>query len=944
MKSRFKFNPIMFGRVFLHIYLVLYVSSAWVIKANPIESKFDETTKWVPTGNGNQKIMGVTLDPEGRILAYVKHSKNDYDLKIKYLKDKGEGISILKSPTEIAGPIFTSDGKSVIFSMKKDGFSKIYQKDLRSNSDPKVLTQGKSNDYHPSLSPDGRILAFDSDRSGNFDIWLLDLKTYQRRQLTKYKNHDFHPRFSPDGSSLLYTSYRNEFFNLFMKNLKIQSGQPLQLTQEEGVQAHPVFSSDGSRVFFDSNLTGSNHVFSLNLEDMKIQQVSQGDGNYSNPVESNGTLVFMAEEYGVFGVKRQAADKVAQSKWPNLQNKDLQALSAVVSKLKQETKADFETDLLKVREQQKVGIPAMEVSQLGAPFERAGFELGFLEDKRRKVVETGILTIENNTNEVKKNSKEISNSEFTNGIKSQKIENENLSEPREFSENRQSSPLQKLWDKASPSISIDNGIEISSHETSIVKNDTKGPSDDKLSDYYKPRMPELVQATFPASEATNVPVYQPIGIVYNRELYRGETNFMNAKLYEGLSATEVEVSSQYNKNLKRVDIIPKRGLREGTSYRVSVGNASWSFVTAGQTSPETTSNEDLELKKTKKLVQVKDLDLKVQKVFPRNRSRGNEANTPIQVEFNQKLDPESLHSGSLTIYQDGKMVPGEMIFEDNDKVLTLKPYRNLGEAKIYEVRLSPDLRSKNGNLLIGNTNWKFKTRYFSPFLVSEFPPSILDKQDQTIQIKFNRELDSSSIRSDEYFLQGDNFRYNGRVEVSSNRKSLTFKPYQRIPNQQEFKFYLSPNLTDRDGNIVDNARPINLASRFINKADNSKKLIQKARNYYPKSNSVENGEQDLLLIESFFAKGYIFDRKARNLSKTRSTSRYKIALLIEEAIENVGKMKKQERRDLQILMQKYETELRNLGVDIKSIEQNLSRTNERRFPSNNGFTSRGRNL
>ena len=48
-------------------------------------------------------------------------------------------------------------------------------------------------------------------------------------------------------------------------------------------------------------------------------------------------------------------------------------------------------------------------------------------------------------------------------------------------------------------------------------------------------------------------------------------------------------------------------------------------------------------------------------------------------------------------------------------------------------------------------------------------------------------------------------------------------------------------------------------------------------------------------------------------------------------------MKKQERRDLQILMQKYETELKNLGVDIKSIEQNLSRTNERRFPSNNGF-------
>ena len=220
----------------------------------------------------------------------------------------------------------------------------------------------------------------------------------------------------------------------------------------------------------------------------------------------------------------------------------------------------------------------------------------------------------------------------------------------------------------------------------------------------------------------------------------------------------------------------------------------------------------------------------------------------------------------------------------------------------------------------------------------------MDKQNQSIEVKFNRELDSSSIKSDEYFLQGDNFRYNGRVEVNSDNRSLTFKPYQRIPNQQEFKFYLSPNLTDRDGNVVDNARPINLASRFPNRRNDSNKLIQKARNYYPKSNSVENGEQDLLLLESFFAKGYIFDRKARNLSRMRSTSRYKIALLIEEAIENVGKMKKQERRDLQILMQKYETELKNLGIDIKSIEQNLSRRNEIRYPRRNAFTSRGRSL
>ena len=932
------------GRVCLHIYLMLYVSSVWVIQASPLESKFENTTQWVPTGSGNQKIKGVTLGPEGRILAYVKYINEGYDLKIKYLKDKGEGISILKNESEIAAPVFSSDGKSVIFSMKKDGFSKIYRKDLRSNSEPKILTQGKSNDYHPSLSPDGRLLAFDSDRSGNFDIWLLDLETYQRRQLTRYKNHDFHPRFSPDGSSVLYTSYRNEFFNLFMKNLKIQASQPLQLTQEEAVQAHPVFSNDGSRIFFDSNMRGSNHIFSLNIENMKIQQVSQGDGKYSNPVESKGILVYMAEEYGVFGVKKQSSDQKAQSNWPHLQSKELQALSEVVNKLKQETKADFEKDLLKVRKQQETVIPTVEVSNLGAPFERAGFELGFLEEKKRKIVEKGILTnqsILDKSTDSDQNTKHQSLREQA-GDFSQEL----LPEPRTLKSNLNSSPLQKLWDQASASIAIDKQHQnkVISEKMRLSDKEQIESVNDTLLNHYSPKMPNLVKATFPKAEAIDVPVYQPLGIVYNRELYRGEHNFLNARLYEGSNSTEVEVNSVYNKTLKRVDITPKLGLKEGTKYRVSIGNAVWSFTTAGKSTDNRSSSKKFEAKKGQLLVGSQNLELKIKKIFPRNRSRGNDANTPIQVEFNQKLDPASLHSGTLTIYQNGKLIPGEMVFEDNDRVLTLKPYRNLGEAQIYEVRLSPDLKSKYGKELSGNSNWKFKTRYFSPFLVSEFPPSILDKQDQSIEVKFNRELDSSSIRSDEYFLQGDNFRYNGRIEVSTDNRSFKFKPYQRIPNQQEFKFYLSPNLTDRDGNVVDNARPINLASRFLNRRNDSSELIQKARNYYPKSNSVENGEQDLLLLESFFAKGYIYDRKARNLSKMRSTSRYKIALLIEEAIENISKMRKQERRDLQILMQKYETELRNLGVDIKSVEQNLSRRDSIRYPRNNAFTARGRSL
>ena len=119
MRGRFTLCRTSVCRVIFHIYLVLYISSGWLVKANSEESPV-EATQWIPTGNGNQKITGVTIDPEGRILAYVRHTEGNYELRIKYLKDRGFGINILKHENEIASPVFSPDGKSIVFSMKKN--------------------------------------------------------------------------------------------------------------------------------------------------------------------------------------------------------------------------------------------------------------------------------------------------------------------------------------------------------------------------------------------------------------------------------------------------------------------------------------------------------------------------------------------------------------------------------------------------------------------------------------------------------------------------------------------------------------------------------------------------------------------------------------------------------------------------------------------------------
>ena len=61
----------------------------------------------------------------------------------------------------------------------------------------------------PSFSPDGRFVAFASNKSGNFDIWIQPVAGGNAVQVTKHSAHDWQPDWSPDGSRILFRSERD---------------------------------------------------------------------------------------------------------------------------------------------------------------------------------------------------------------------------------------------------------------------------------------------------------------------------------------------------------------------------------------------------------------------------------------------------------------------------------------------------------------------------------------------------------------------------------------------------------------------------------------------------------------------------------------------------------------------------------------------------------------
>lgn len=101
-------------------------------------------------------------------------------------------------------PDIAPSGEHVVFASTRHARRPdIYMK-LVDGATVTQLTSDPSADLNPTFSPDGKRIAFASDRSGGFDIWVLDLEDQQVTQITHAETVELYPTWSPDGERLAY--------------------------------------------------------------------------------------------------------------------------------------------------------------------------------------------------------------------------------------------------------------------------------------------------------------------------------------------------------------------------------------------------------------------------------------------------------------------------------------------------------------------------------------------------------------------------------------------------------------------------------------------------------------------------------------------------------------------------------------------------------------------
>jgi Tol biopolymer transport system component len=150
------------------------------------------------------------------------------DRTIEFTTDQGTWISLDVSP----------DGKTILFELLGD----LYALPI-AGGEAKAITTGLAFDSQPSFSPDGKTIAFVSDRSGADNLWIANADGSSPRPLTKDKQSLFaSPAWTPDGEYVLVSRQQQlpwGAFELWMYHMRGGSG--VQVTKGK---AKPGFDRD----------------------------------------------------------------------------------------------------------------------------------------------------------------------------------------------------------------------------------------------------------------------------------------------------------------------------------------------------------------------------------------------------------------------------------------------------------------------------------------------------------------------------------------------------------------------------------------------------------------------------------------------------------------------------------------------------------------------------
>jgi Tol biopolymer transport system component/DNA-binding winged helix-turn-helix (wHTH) protein len=157
-------------------------------------------------------------------------------------------------------------------------------------------------DLAPEFSPDGKRIAFMSNRSGNWEIWVCDSDGSNPVQLTSFRGPWVtFPRWSPDSRRIAFDSDAEGESDIWVTSAS--GGKPKRMTTDPANDGNPSWSRDGRWIYFDSARNGEKQVWKIPEAGGDAIQVTQDGG--LEPLESpDGRFIYYTKVLGEASVWR----------------------------------------------------------------------------------------------------------------------------------------------------------------------------------------------------------------------------------------------------------------------------------------------------------------------------------------------------------------------------------------------------------------------------------------------------------------------------------------------------------------------------------------------------------------------------------------------------------------------------------------------------------------